>query len=48
METVTTFGMQRPQDVFGIEYDQRPADIEKQLARCITFFDNTAKNLSSR
>jgi hypothetical protein len=37
---------QRVQSVFGIEYDQRPADIEKELAQCIAFFNNTAEKLA--
>ena len=38
---------QRFRGVIGIEYDQRPADIEKDLAQCIAYFNNTAKELAS-
>lgn len=37
---------QRFQGVIGIEYDQRPADIEKDLAQCIAYFNNTAEKLA--
>lgn len=31
--------------VFGMEYDQRPADVNADLAQCAAFFDNVAKQL---
>ena len=37
---------QRFQGVFGIEYDQRPTDIEKELAQCIAYFNSTAEKLA--
>ena len=37
---------QRFQGVFGIEYDQRSADIEKELAQCITFFNHAAETIA--
>ncbi len=32
--------------VFGIEYDQHPADIEEQLSQCIAYFNKTTKELA--
>lgn len=43
---LTELHRQRFQGVFGIEYDQHPADIEKELAQCIAYFNNTAENLA--
>ncbi len=38
---------QRFRGVIGIEYDQRPPDIDKELAQCIVYLDNVAKELAS-
>jgi sugar phosphate isomerase/epimerase len=37
---------QRFQGVIGIEYDQRPANIEKDIAQCIAYFNHTAENMA--
>ena len=38
---------QRFQGVIGIEYDQRPADIQKDIAQCIVYFNNMAAELAA-
>jgi sugar phosphate isomerase/epimerase len=37
---------QRFRGVIGIEYDQRPANIEKDIAQCIAYFNHTAENMA--
>jgi len=37
---------QRFRGVIGIEYDQRPANIEKDIAQCIAYFNHTAENIA--
>jgi sugar phosphate isomerase/epimerase len=44
---LTELRRQRFRGVIGIEYDQRPADIKKDLAQCMTFFNDTAAQLAA-